>query len=470
MSALRLAAATLIAVTAAGSTGAGATPRVDAPLLTFAMEPGLGLCATDLQGHIFRLTDPRQWGAYLSWSRDGSQLVFRSGSTRASFIDAEGHNKGSLSWPSGDGENYATSISGLAWSPVSSSLAVVLLTAYHYGGVRSELLLLKGRSQTLYYGVLISQPSWSPDGSRIVFSDLATQEAYVVDTDGGNVRELLDSADQPVWSPDGQSLAYVAVNAERQSVGLGVARADGSGQKRLTDGNVLSPAWSPDGSTIAFTRLGTSNQIDVIKPDGTDERTIAGGATGPVWSPDGDAIAYSRQEEPMGIGVVKADGTNEQIIETGLPGAIPSFPAWRRPAPLPTRRRRCVVTGTPGADVLRGTNRGDLLFGGAGNDKIYGAGGADVLIGDAGNDKIYGAGGADDLDGGAGKDKIYGAGGIDDLVGGSGQDRLFGGSGNDFFQTKDAARDYLFGGPGRDRGSYDLYRDHVKSVERYVAQ
>src|SRR5206468_8245354 len=161
MSALRLAAVTLIAAALAGSTGAGATPRVDAPLLTFS---SLGLCATDLQGHTFRLTGPHQWGANLSWSPDGSQLAFMSGQARVSFIDAEGHSKGSLSWSSGDGEHYSTSVSGLAWSPDSRSLAGVILTGYHYGGYSSQLWVNDGRSRTLYYGGIIGQPSWSPVG------------------------------------------------------------------------------------------------------------------------------------------------------------------------------------------------------------------------------------------------------------------------------------------------------------------
>ena len=439
MSRMRLAAATLVAVAVAGSVGAGATPRTGVPLLTFGLGPPgfLGLCATDLEGHTFRLADPRQSGVYPSWSTDGSQLVFRSGQSRVSFVDADGHNRGVLSWPSGDGENYSTSVSGFAWSPDSRALAGVLTTGVRYGGIHSQLWVSQGATRTLYSGGLIGRPSWSPDGSRIAFADWTTGKTYVVDPDGRNLREILDSADQPVWSPDGQSLAHVVLGVGGQSVGLAVARADGSGRQRLTEGKVLSPAWSPDGSTIAFTRdLGTSHEIDVIKPDGTGERRVAGSAVsfpGPVWSPDGDAIAYGREAEPLRIAVVNPDGTNERIVDTALPGASLSFPAWRRSAPLPKHRRACVVTGTPGADVLRGRERGDVLFGGAGNDRLYGADGKDVLFG------------------------------------GSGHDRLFGGAGNDLFSTRDAKRDYLFGGPGWDQGSYDLYRDRVKSVERYLS-
>ena len=434
MSGLRLAAVTLIAAALAGSTGAGATPRVDTPLLTFS---SLGLCATDLQGHTFRLTGPHQSAWNLSWSPDRSQLAFISGQARVSFVDADGHGKGSLGWSTGDGEHYSTSVSGLAWSPDSRALAFVLTTGYHYGGVSSQLWVNDGGSRTLYYGGMIGQPSWSPDGSRIVFSDWSTRKAYVVDLDGRNVQEVLDSADQPVWSPDGQRLAYVVLDANRQSVGLAIARADGNDQRLLAQGNVSSPAWSPDGSAIAFTgNLGTSHQIDVIKSDGTDKRMVADGAVnfpGPVWSPDGDAIAYTRLDE-LGIGLVSPDGTNGRIVETSLPGASLSFPAWRRPASLPTHRRACVITGTPGADVLRGKNLGDVLYGGAGDDRIFGAGGNDVL------------------------------------VGGPGHDRLFGGAGKDVFQAMDGTRDYLFGGPDSDRGTWDIGRDKTKSVEDYDSE
>jgi len=416
-----------------GSTGAGATPQIDAPLLAFDVEPGfLGLCATDLQGHTFRLTDPGLLGARPTWSPDGSRLAFMARSTTLQFVDAEGIDRGSLWWPSGDGEHTSSRISGFAWSPDNRMLAVTILTAFKYGGVRSELWVNGDGSRPVYSGGMISSPSWSPNGTRIAFSDSFTRKAYVIDANGQNLHEVLDFADGPVWSPDGQKLAYVVVDADNRSVGLAVAGADGSGQQKLTAGKVLSPTWSPDSGTIAFTRLGTSARLEVIKPDGTDGRVIAAEGWGPAWSPDGSAIAFGTQEEPAGIHVVNTDGTNERVVETGLPGAVSSSAAWRRPAPLPTHRRRCVIAGTPRAEVLRGKNRGDVLYGGGGDDTIHAAGGDDVIIG------------------------------------GPGHDRLFGGDGNDFFMAKDGRRDHLFGGAGKDVGAYDVKLDRHKSVEYYV--
>jgi len=50
---------------------------------------------------------------------------------------------------------------------------------------------------------------------------------------------------EPTWSPDGSKIAFVRKD------GIYVMNADGSGQRRLTDAGG-GPAWSPDGSKIAF--------------------------------------------------------------------------------------------------------------------------------------------------------------------------------------------------------------------------
>lgn len=433
MSPLRL-AVVLIAAAAGLSTGAAAGPDVSRPLLTFVVAPAdsdlipLGLCATDLHGQTFRLSDPRQ-DAYESWSPDGRFLTFTR-RTNDSYSDNHYEDmlmtdeRGSIIRKLGSGR---VSYAGPWWSPSGNSLAGMA-----FWGASSSLWVMNldgSGGSTIFSSGFVSTPSWSPDGTRLLFSKWQSGETYVVDADGSNRRKLLDSSTDPVWSPDGRQFAYVALGADGRHTGLAVAQADGSDPRLLAEGDVAGPAWSPDGTTIAFTRqVETSVRVALIRPDGTNEHTIATGG-GPVWSPDGDTIAFEKPGEPARVAAIRPDGTDERTIETGLPGTATLSPAWRRSAPLPRNRRPCVAKGTAGRDVLRGTKRGDVIFGGAGNDTINGAGGRDVL------------------------------------VGGPGRDRLLGGPGNDFFSARDARRDRLFGGPGWDRGDYDRL-DRVVSVER----
>jgi dipeptidyl aminopeptidase/acylaminoacyl peptidase len=275
---------------------------------------------------------------------------------RIVIADAQGRIRRRLGRFSPDYFRY----SGLAWSPDGRMLA-----ATHYSRALSTGLTVLnadgtgGRMLVDEQGSPLGNPSWSPDGRRILFSRGSEGAAtWVIDTNGANKRKLLDSASDAVWSPDGRQLAYVAYDGARVA-GLAVARADGSDARLLTQGIVDGPAWSPDGRTIAFTR-----------------RTL-------------DSL-------PLRIALIKPDGTGERTVPTGnLVGGRPSDVTWRRSAPLPANRRPCVINGTARADVIRGTDRGDVIVGGAGDDTIYGAGGNDLLVGAGGRDRLHGGRGND---------------------------------------------------------------------------
>lgn len=100
----------------------------------------------------------------------------------------------------------------------------------------------------------------SPDGNRVVFETLG--RLYIRDTAGGSPR-LLTAQDGdfqlfPSWSRDGSRIVFVSWNDQRLGEIRTVA-ADGSGMQTVTrqPGHYRRPRFSPDGATIVFEASGS---------------------------------------------------------------------------------------------------------------------------------------------------------------------------------------------------------------------
>jgi TolB protein len=169
-----------------------------------------------------------------------------------------------------------------------------------------------------------SNPSWSPDGTRIAFTrfpDGAVRESdsavsiWSVTVDGSRLRELTGGpglVDHPSWSPSGQEIAFHRYVAEDDAYDIFVMDMDGEDVRRLPHtpaGSNTQPAWSPDGSRIAFVndvdqnRLGGSNLYvaDIAStPDVQQVTADTGSLHDPAWSPDGSALALIRTTEGRG--------------------------------------------------------------------------------------------------------------------------------------------------------------------------
>ena len=111
--------------------------------------------------------------------------------------------------------------------------------------------------------------------------------------------------------------------------------------------------------------------------------------------------------------------------------------------------RPATIVGTPGDDVIYGTNGADVIVGLGGNDIIHGGNGDDVICGNAGNDTLDGGNGNDTLIGSYGNDTLSGGNGDDTLIDSSGDNVLDGGNGNDSL-TGGTGIDQLYGQNGDD--------------------
>ncbi|MEO5579017.1 MAG: DPP IV N-terminal domain-containing protein [Gemmatimonadaceae bacterium] len=168
--------------------------------------------------------------------------------------------------------------------------------------------------------------AWSPDGNAIAFVE--RNNLFTVRPDGSDRKTLTDGsfreARNPAWSPDGKLLVFDCEIIPASSE-ICVVNRDGTGLKRLTD-NVSfdgNAAWSPDGLWIAFetNRFGGQKDIAIMKADGTNATKVATGA-GPAWMPDGARLLFGGSE---GIFTVRTDGTQLTRLTTG-----PHYqPAWR---------------------------------------------------------------------------------------------------------------------------------------------
>jgi len=172
-------------------------------------------------------------------------------------------------------------------------------------------LLLDGDGANVWW------PTWSPDGSRIVFarSMNGSFSIYTTNADGGDlqrltVAEFMMADTEPVWSPDGSRIAFFHTRSMEQGpTDLMVMNADGSGLLAINefgeDETAGMAVWSPDGARIAFVAQhksdnGFDGDIFVVNADGTglaQLSTSSGWNLSPTWSPDSARVAWVHSDD-----------------------------------------------------------------------------------------------------------------------------------------------------------------------------
>ncbi|HEX9828694.1 MAG TPA: BamA/TamA family outer membrane protein, partial [Bacteroidota bacterium] len=185
--------------------------------------------------------------------------------------------------------------------------------ALHLYNVKADELVETIRFRSL---IVLTSPSWSPDGTRVVFSAVdksGNNDLYILEIATRSLTRLTndhyDDRD-PAWSPDGNRIAFSSDRAPKGNEGIYnmfLYDLRTSGIQYLTTGEFRfhTPAWSPDGNWLAFTSdYGGAQNIWMMK---TDEQSLAAPESGsirsmrkvtnfttaafdPAWTDEGDMI------------------------------------------------------------------------------------------------------------------------------------------------------------------------------------
>jgi Tol biopolymer transport system component len=216
-----------------------------------------------------------------------------------------------------------------AWSPDGTLLAYVtdrggqdeIWLRARDGQTRDRPLIVQsdfGDDRT----IMLSSPSFSPDGLRIAYQRNAHKplwplRIWISQTAGGPPVPLLPAAHAgyqgaPTWSPDGRWIAYTQWT-DRQSTLAKVRVGSGEAPVILRSDGVPNAvaAWSPTNDWITWE---TEQGFVLVSPDGKHQRVLSDDHWfAHTWSKDGSQIFGIRETEQLRLSLVSVDARTSQI-------------------------------------------------------------------------------------------------------------------------------------------------------------
>jgi Tol biopolymer transport system component/DNA-binding winged helix-turn-helix (wHTH) protein len=316
-----------------------------------------------------QMTNSTGLDLYPSFSPDGNLMAYSSDETGTFQIYLRQMTPGgsTVQLTKDDAENLQPT-----FSPDGKMLAFY---SQRKGGIWIIPALGGTARQVTSFG---STPSWSPDGSEIVFQSAGTSNLsgpegplaqlsgsilQIVSLRDGAIRKLTEpdkppgAHHSPAWSPDGKTVAFIYDRLYGDSELWSVAVDSGSLQPIANDGLFFDPAFAPDGRRIYVpaVRDGVRGIWEFPVP-GADSGIPSGGhrifsslsdhARGLAISPDGREIAFSRLGTISNLYSLPFSGT----IPARQPTALTHDTRYRKTYPSISSDGRRILFEVMGSD------------------------------------------------------------------------------------------------------------------------
>jgi Tol biopolymer transport system component len=164
-------------------------------------------------------------------------------------------------------------------------------------------------------------PEVSPDNQFVAFVTGSGGKDYiwVMDRDGSHPRVVYSDGWDPTWSPDGNRILFsTTIQGKPQLASINV---DGSDFRQITDLPDLRGRsdWSADGTyIITYSGKAWKRELYIMNPDGSDLHQLSpsgGNSQGPSFSPDGQWVVFTAYFNAIGnnngceIYIVRIDGS-----------------------------------------------------------------------------------------------------------------------------------------------------------------
>lgn len=184
-------------------------------------------------------------------------------------------------------------------------------------------------------------PSFSPSGSKIVYSDGI--QLYTVNSDGtgevplsiSNPNYTNGTAYSPAWSPDGATILFTGTSSDLGEATLFMVPSGGGAATETGWKDIGFPHWSPDGRNVVLMAQATSTIwiFGVDHPNnGFALATPPSGTVfaDPSFTPDGNSIvfqAYNSSTGSIDTQLLGSPASLAPIVAYSSP-QLPYTPSW----------------------------------------------------------------------------------------------------------------------------------------------